>query len=513
MDNLQKKKHISKTNSCTFKLLMSDPVDLVKTSVITYAIFTDFQHQLHSPSTDDETIPSKFFTEIRKTSRSTHVPCPLTRKLESNLNIYTATSKFDYLLHTYLATTLPFVRVKEDRKDFVQICWTKNPFHNIIRHGSLKFDNDTGAEIPGGWLDIHSQFFMKSGARFDKLYDHMIGNVNCLIKWSTFLPKFPISSPQPWYYSESISNAIPLFLCSMGGVSHTYDFRLELKDLLRMRCKLQHDEDDKWHNIPFEPSHIITGKLRVPTPVMIGRYTKISAPEIEWHKEKSHTHEIVATTVRHFGTSNPSPAGEDVSIKIHTNTPVRALFFVAECQMARELNNRSNYTTNPYDSTKGFNPIKRITHSYNLETALVQEDYQSDRTEPWYYAASAPEELGYGMYSHGYAPGSLCADIGLTYTGKLDAELNFHINTSNPLIDESVINDSSSSREGLNESLVKAVNRSSKKIVGKDEHYYVHVYALTCNIINFTHDDKKKVEIDSGNTEESPLNNSSPEGL
>ena len=488
---------------------MSDPVDSVKTSVITYSTFTEFQHRLHSPSTDDETIPSKFFTEIRKTSRSSHIPCPLIRTSESNLNVYTATTKFDYLLHTYLATTLPSVRVKEDRKDRVQICWTRNPFHNIIRHAALKFDGDTGSEIPGGWLDIHSQFFMKSGARFAQHYNYMIGNASCLVKWTSYLPSFPISSPQPWYYSESISNAVPLFLCSMGGVSHVYDFRLNLKDLLRMRCRLK---DGQWHNIQFNQSHIITDTLRVPTPVMIGRYTKISPPEIEWHKEKSHTHEIIATTVTHFGTNNPSAAGEDVSIKIHTSTPVRALFFIAECQLARELNNRSNYTTNPHDATKGFNPIKRITHTYNSKPALIQRDYQADRTEPWYYALSAPEEAGYGMYSHGYAPGGLCADVGLTYTQELGAELNFHINSSNPLVNESIM-DGPGDSEVIDDILEKAVHRSTEKIVGKDKHYYVHVYALTCNTINFTNDDKNKIEIDNGTSEELLLNSTSPEGL
>nr|QBK91129.1 MAG: major capsid protein [Pithovirus LCPAC202] len=488
---------------------MSDPVDPVKTSVITYDNFTEFQHRLHSASDDEETIPSKFFTEIRKTSRSSHVPCPLTRTSESNLIIYTATSKFDYLLHTYLATTLPAVRVQEKWKDRVEICWTRNPFHNIINHGVLKFDGDSGAEIPGGWLDVHAQFFMKSGARFDQHYNYMIGNASCLVNWSQYLPEFPISSPQPWYYSEIVSNAIPLFLCSMGGVSHAYDFRLQLKELLRMRCKLK---DGRWHNIKFNSSYITTNSIKVPTPVMIGRYTKISPPEIEWHKEKSNTHEIVATTVMHFGTKNPSAAGEDVSIKIHTNTPVRALFFVAECQLARELNNRSNYTTNPHNSRMGFNPIKRITHTYNSKAALIQKGYQADRTEPWYYALSAPEEIGYGMFSHGYKPGGLSADIGLTYTQKLGAELHFHINSSNPLYSESAL-DGPDEGEVIDDILEKAVQRSTKKIVGKDEHYYLHVYSLTCNIINFTNDQKKKVEIDNGSSDNMLLGSTSPNGL
>ncbi len=474
---------------------MTDPVDSVKTSVITYENVTEFQHRLHSPTSDDEIIPSKFFCEIRKTSRSTHVPCPLTRTSESNLDVYTATSKFDYLMYTYLATTLPAIRIKENRRDKVEICWTRNPFHNIIRHGSLRFDGDSGPEIPGGWLDIHCQFFMKSGARFPQHYDYMIGNVSCLVKWSSYLPKFPISSPQPWYYSESISQAIPLFLCSMGGVSHVYDFRLELKDLIRMRAKLK---DGSWHDIQYNQSHIIADTFTVPTPIMIGRYSKISPPEIEWHKEISH--EVVATTVMHFGTNNPNTAGDDVPIKIHTNTPVRALFFVAECQLARELNNRSNYTTNPYDSSRGFNPIRRVTHRYNSKPALIQKGYQADRIEPWYHALSAPGEMGYNMYSHSYNSGSLNADIGLTYTQKLGAELYFYIDSSNPF-DNDYVSNCDSDLEIIDDILEKAVNRSSEKIVGKDKHYYIHAYTLTCNIINFTNDRKKKVEIDNGTSD------------
>ena len=485
---------------------MTDPVDSVKTSVITYENFTEFQHRLHSPTTDDEIIPSKFFSEIRKTSRSTHVPCPLTRTSESNLDVYTATSKFDYLMYTYLATTLPTVRIKKDRRDRVEICWTRNVFHNMIRHGSLRFDGDTGAEIPGGWLDIHAQFFMKNGARFPQHYDYMIGNVHCLVNWSTFLPKFNITSPQPWYYSENISHAIPLFLCSMNGVTHVYNFRLDLKDLLKMRAKV----NGEWHNIKYDASHIVSNTPTISTPVMIGRYAKISPAEIAWHKEISH--EVVATTVMHFGTNNPSATGDDVPIKIHTNTPVRALFFVAECQLARELNNRSNYTTNPHDSTRGFNPIRRVTHTYNSQPALVQKDYQANRVEPWYHALSAPGEMGYNMHSHSYHPGSLSADVGLTYTQKLGAELYFYIDSSNPL-DNNLIIEGENNKEIIDDILEEAVHRSSDKVVGKDKHYYLHTYTLTCNIISFTNDKERNVKIDNGSLDQPLTNSNSPGGL
>jgi hypothetical protein len=191
---------------------MNDKIDAVKTSLVSHRCMTDFQARFHSPSDDDDIIPSKFYVEIRKTSWSNHVQLQLTQTSESGRWVFRPDSKLDYLLYSYLTAVLPSVRVKDDRRNRVQICWTKNPFHNMIEHGMLKLDGDLGPQIPQGWLDVHSQHFMKPGAGFRKKYNSMIGNEKCLTSWSTSLPKFSISSPQPWYFSESICNAMPLFL-------------------------------------------------------------------------------------------------------------------------------------------------------------------------------------------------------------------------------------------------------------------------------------------------------------
>jgi hypothetical protein len=230
---------------------------------------------------------------------------------------------------------------------------------------------------------------------------------------------------------------------------------------------------------------------------MFARCSKISDEEKQWHSEGPR--EVVATTVLRFGIDNPTKSKGIFPVKIHTYTPVRALFPLAENKMARDLNNCSNYTTNPYDASYGFPPIKSVTHKHNSNTVLIQTSDQASKIEPWYHATSAPVDIGYNMYSHSYQPGSLQADVGLTYTQKLGAELSLAIDSSNPLIEDHPIPDNDPAV--LDERLEREANNIKDDDIDNNIQYIIHVYALTFITITFNKNSAvrdDKIIIDSG---------------
>ncbi len=433
-----------------------------------------------------EKIPSRFNTEIRKTSWSTHIPCPLARSEESDFHVYMASSKMDYLLYTYLVASLPNVRVVKDMIGKVEICWCKNTFHNIIINGNLSYDKKGAGQLPESWLDSHAQFFMKCGAGKANGYYFMNGNTPFLQNWARELPAYPIACPQPWYYAESHHLAIPLFLCSMSTVTHRYRFRRRICDLLRMRVRQEADDNSPWIYIKCNPQFL--QKIELDTllepPVMWGRYSKITDEEREWHI--TWTHRVLATNVLVFQTDNPKPSGERVTLPIHTNTPVRALYWVGENQLAREIGNRSNYTTDAYDSNNGWAPITRVAHRYQKKIVLEQTALQSGFIEPWYHGNSLPRTLGYHMYAKSYQPGILAADVGLVYAQGVDAELTFTINSGNPLLREGESNNIND-EDARNKALMNTVTQASIRTVGKDEHFYIKLFAYTFNVITFSH--------------------------
>ena len=204
---------------------MSNNQDENRTALIKLDSFSEFQQRLHYPDTEDEHIPSPYYIERNKTSWNVEVLAPLSHSSESDFSVYTASSKLDYLLYTYLVANLSQVKVKREWLGLVEICYCYNPGHNIIEITKLCFNKNTASGFNNTWLDNQSQSYMKSGAGFEGLYNYMIGNVPALLDWNSNLPNFTLVCPQPWYYSEARQLAVPLFLLSsLSHLTHFFHF-------------------------------------------------------------------------------------------------------------------------------------------------------------------------------------------------------------------------------------------------------------------------------------------------
>ena len=139
-------------------------------------------------------VNSRFSCVIEKNAWSTHTKCRMAHTAEGNDVIYTASKKFDVLFKSEMHINLIPIKVKDKYKKHIQICYPHNPAHNICHQGELKIDDDHHQTIDDVWLDLHSQFYMKSGAGKREHYNRMVGNVACLEEWRTELPGMKLIS-------------------------------------------------------------------------------------------------------------------------------------------------------------------------------------------------------------------------------------------------------------------------------------------------------------------------------
>ena len=114
---------------------------------------TDFQRSIHGKSP----VQSFYTYEFVSYGFSAKYLEELVSSSVSGSTEYKANRKFDFLLKTYLAQDLPTLVVEQAYKDIVQICWTPNLGHNIIKAGHLTTDSDVITSIDSIWLDIKCQ--------------------------------------------------------------------------------------------------------------------------------------------------------------------------------------------------------------------------------------------------------------------------------------------------------------------------------------------------------------------
>ena len=471
---------------------MSDLINIAKVELNTLSAF---QQILHFPASEDEEIDSRFSYQFKKTSWSTHLPEKLKASSSEGSITYTANSKFDFLLHSYLMHKLPAYRVMEGYRNTIQIAWPHNVAHNISKGAHLRFDDDSAQKLNNVWIDIHSQFFMKPG--FRDHYNIMVGNIPFLEDWSEFLPAYPVICPQPWYYARHEAVAIPLFLCSLSRVTHTYTVRTKLSEILRMRAYDR--KTNSWREIPCNWKYLegVNEQESLPYPEMWGRYTRITDAEREWRR--SLPHEVYSEDVIAITTDNASQFGSSVPVNLHSDAPVKGMFWVAENTDASRLNNFSNYTTNTADLFKGWNPVKNITLTYGGVTRIsTMEHDHFDRAEPWYKFPSPPSEPGYNAYSFGYDTTSLMADVGVVLDG-LDARLSCILGNNDPFL--SKIIDRRRSRVDETDDLIPEETIENTPTNNKrSPNFEIHVLLLVTRMIRFTNSDKVEIVEIAGTT-------------
>lgn len=407
---------------------------------------TEFQKELHETNNPTETVKSRFACVIDKYAWSTHTKSKMIQSAEEGEVIYTASKKFDVLFRTETHITLLPIKIKEKYRSNIQICYPHNPGHNICYQGELKIDDDHHQTIDSIWMDIHSQFFMKSGAGMRDHYDRMIGNIPCLENWTTELPGIKLLVPQPFYYSRNTRVGLMTLQSSMNTITHHYKIRNKIPDILRMRVKTSvksqntNSDEIKWQEIPCKLQYLdIPGRAKeFPIPELWARYSLITDAEREWHKSIDpttgepikhiiYTEDIVMTT-----SNNPTPLGSTDVIPLHCKSPCKSLFWVAQNIKAIENRNFSNYTTNQENLFHGWNPCAKVDIKYGGAHRVEQLSHEHfDLSEPWDFFPSAPSEPGYNAYSFGFEPTTLNADTAIVLE-PLKASLHVKLNDTDP---------------------------------------------------------------------------------
>lgn len=417
-----------------FDIQMSDRSNVLKLDIGT---LSDFQKTLHFPSKKsdglgDDKVESRFSAAYVKTSVSAHCNAKMPGSMStSGTYVYDTPKKYDYLFKSKLKSILPKIRVKKEFESVIQICWSHNAGNNIVEKAHLLI-NDYKFTIDSVWLDIHTQFFEKPGVGKRETHKDMIGSVPFLTQWTNFLPAYPLSIPQPWFYSQHESKALPLLQSNLNYIKHEYKFRLQLDKLLRMRMK---GRDGKWRIIKFNKKYII-GPEKIPVPELWGRFSLLSDQERKWRQSKQE--EIYIVDVEHTKSTNTNGFGSTVTIPLNSTSPCRSLFWVAENADSTKYNGYSNYSTDKNNNMLGWNPCAKSGIQYSSSERVPKSDNTDfDQYEPYEFFPSTPDEPGYNAYSFGYNATTINADTSVLLK-KLDANLVVDIDNIDPYISNDI---------------------------------------------------------------------------
>lgn len=465
---------------------------------------TEFQKELHyskDPKNEKDTVKLRFSCNIDKYAWSTHTKSKMSHIADEGEVIYTASKKFDVLFKTSIHINLPPIKVKDKYKKTYRICYPHNPGHNICNQGELKIDDDHREMIDSVWMDIHSQYYCKNGAGMREHYDRMVGNLPCLLEWGTELPGVPLVVPQPYSYSRNTRVGLLILQSPNNTITHHYKMKTKITDFLNMQVKIKNpDKTYYWQDIPCKMQYLETpGDIKeIPIPEMWGRYALMTDSERKWQKSidpetgeqakdpmihVSYIEDIIMTT-----SNNPTPLGSTAVIPLHSKTPCKAIFWVAQNIKNIENRNLSNYTTNSEDLYRGWNPCSVVDLKYGGANRLDKVSHEHfELSEPWDFFPSAPAEPGYNVYPFCFEPSTLNADTAIVLD-PLNVSLQIKLGDTDPFksIDDDDEEEEYDEDGEIIPPEVKVINDNTK------ERYLIHVRAIVYKKVETVWDDKAK---------------------
>ena len=368
------------------------------------------QRELYLPTIQEEELDSRFTYDLVKRSAGSHTKIKMGHMVNESEIIYTASKKFDTLFKSEMITELPAVRVKEKYKATVSICYPRNLGHHIIVKGELRINDDPYQALDSKYLDIWSQYYQKAGMR--DLYDEMIGNIPCLTQWSSELPTYPVTTPQPWLFSRKTNTGL-LLLKSDNTVTFVFERRVKLTDIIRMRVKIKSkkDGDYQYKEIPCNLNYLEVKSPDIPIPELWGRYYLMTDAEREWRKNNGNTYSIWYDDIIITSSNNPVPLGSKAIIPLHSKYPVRHVFWLVQNIKTIKNRNYSNYTTDINDMYNGFGPCMTAGIKYGGSDRVAELPYYHfTRSETYDFFSSAPCEPGYHVYTFSSEPNTINSD-------------------------------------------------------------------------------------------------------
>lgn len=358
------------------------------------------------------TATAYFVREIRKSTWFTQVPVPLSRNTgnaafgqEWSVSISRAG---DYLLQTWLRVNIPQVTLKVDLDTTLNLRWTRNLMHNLIREATITFNDLVAARFDNYHLDFWSAFTIPASKRNG--YDNMIGNISSLIN--------PVSSggtlgnpggtnlnlPLPFFFSRDTGVALPTAALPYNEMQINFNFR-DWTELLILTDNSQLPLSSPYIPIVI-PTHIATAPVLGPVQVW-ANYAIVSNEERR--RMGCAVRDILIEQVQTAPRQNFTPlTNSSQTYDIRFSHSIKVVKFGVRNKTGPA--EWSNYATSSpvvtglsvnYEPPGSYDPIANTTLIYENTNRLgaMGSDYFS-LVNPFYHAPTIPSFIGYHSYSY-----------------------------------------------------------------------------------------------------------------
>ena len=374
-----------------------------------------------------------FVREVRKSTWFTQVPTVLSKGSgqadfgqEWSANISRAG---DYLLQLWLRLDIPSVQASSQT---IQIRWTRNLMHNLVREASITFNDLSAERIDHYFLDFWAAFTVPAGKQLG--YANMIGNVDALTIPSgagNIIRSHTLNLPLPFFFTRDSGVALPTAALPYNEMRIQFWFR-NWNELLIVDNLVAAPNTNP--SRPATLADLVGGVApQISSPYVWANYAIVSNDERK--RMGCAPRDILMEQVQTAPVQTYTPAtNAQQSFDIRFAHAIKALFFsVRNTTTSCDWSNYTVsgpyvasgsviYNTNPVSLPypSGTDPIQSTTLIYENTQRLSQmgSDYFS-LVQPYFQPnAVIPIETGYHLYS--YSLDFLSLDpMGSTNYGKL----------------------------------------------------------------------------------------------
>src|ERR1019366_1160795 len=169
---------------------------------------------------------------------------------------------------------------------------------------------------------------------------------------------------------KDVTNALLLCCLRLNEVKLNADYQLELSRLVRVEKVAEESDDDGPIWVPCKANSInyadiieVKGgkPLVLPLPDMWAEYAMVTKQERKFHRDAPHDYLI--EQVQRYSHKRERAGTHRFDFKF--NYPTRCLYMNALNQTAKDYNNHSNYTTNPFKADEGKDPMQTLSLYYD----------------------------------------------------------------------------------------------------------------------------------------------------
>lgn len=364
---------------------------------------SEFQYPNHIPFDDKEEIESRLSRTPKKCAWTIHCKEELKPMITTQADQigFSANTEFDRLRKVRIEMNWPAVWIKPEMRDKLRICLTHNALHHVIKSAKCIVGKETPQTLSTITLDTHLNCMFKSNRSKAEQASANIGNVPMLTQWSNdCLPKFKAMMYLPfWFYKHEVAS-LPLYYGSSTNSNTAtpmvVEFHLVLNNLYSQLIRMQMFHNGEWKNVPFDHKFLMgftSAKAKLPPLKMIGYYSKLSPEEVLFRQETPYQWYIEDWIT--WTSEDTYPMGISCPpISISSDTPTKAIWWLAQNMEAAKFNNHCNYTTDNENVSVGWHPISyaKLLYGSQVRAEGDHDDFSRGNQDEW---PSVPLDNGY----------------------------------------------------------------------------------------------------------------------